>query len=244
LKDQIKQMRLLLDEMASLASSDEPSFAASFQLFELPELISNVVDYLQPILLPYEAAIYWYMFRHSIVARGDVFVRISVRRLSGERDLASPVITSSSGQSQKLSYGAVQGALTGLKDKGAVSLTGDTTREGTLYRVHLPEEIASCREKMSQMQIEQLPQVDPELEVDFYNIRENRQKVFERDKFLCHHCGKLLTRFSATLDHVQPVSEGGDHSYSNLVTSCLQCNSQRGAQPLMDFLTRKRDAHD
>jgi 5-methylcytosine-specific restriction endonuclease McrA len=106
----------------------------------------------------------------------------------------------------------------------------------------LPEEIASCREAMSKAQQEKLPQIDPKREADFYNIKENRLKVFERDKYRCHHCGKQLTRFSATLDHLNPVSQGGDNSYGNLITACLQCNSQRGAQPLMDFLTRNQDA--
>ena len=48
-----------------------------------------------------------------------------------------------------------------------------------------------------------------EAEVDFYNVRENRIKIYERDNYVCQHCRKQLTRFSATLDHLQPVSEGG-----------------------------------
>jgi 5-methylcytosine-specific restriction endonuclease McrA len=93
---------------------------------------------------------------------------------------------------------------------------------------------------MAKAQKEQLPQIDPRRELDFYNIKENRLKVFERDKYLCHYCKKQLTRFSATLDHIQPVSKGGDNSYDNLVTACLLHNSQRNAQPIMDYLTRKQ----
>ncbi|HVN87486.1 MAG TPA: GNAT family N-acetyltransferase [Candidatus Binatia bacterium] len=70
--------------------------------------------------------------------------------------------------------------------------------------------------------------IEEKRESDFYNVPENRLKVFERDGYLCYRCGKHLTRFSATLDHIQPVSRGGDHSYANLVTSCLHCNSRRG----------------
>lgn len=232
------KLRAIADELERTVPTDEPAFKEVFQLFELPELIGTVVDYLQPMLLPYEAAIYWHMFRHSVIATGDVFARVSVRGLQ------EGVVTSMRSDSAEkgMSYGTVKDSLSRLCEKGAISLAGDTTREGTLYRVHLPEEIAVCRDAMSRAQEERLPKTDPKREADFYNIRENRQKIFERDKFLCHHCGKLLTRFSATIDHLQPVSEGGDNSYGNLVTSCLQCNSQRGAQPLMDFLTRKRDA--
>ena len=241
MKNTVQKIRELLDELESTAPSEEPSFKESFQLFELPELMASVVDYLQPALFPFEAAFYWYMFRHSIVATGDVYVRVSVRGLTGKRGPETQVISSPSGQSATPSYDTVKIALQGLCNKGAISPAGDTNRDGTPYRVHLPEEIALCREAMAKTQKEQLPQIDPRRELDFYNIKDNRLKVFERDKYICQYpgCGKQLTRFSATLDHQTPVSEGGDNSCDNLVTACLQHNSQRGAQPLMDYLTRK-----
>ena len=233
MKDVIKQIRQLLDELESSPANEEPSFKETFQLFELPELVASIVDYLQPALQPYEAAIYWYMFRHSIIATGDVFVGVSTRGLK-----EGVVLSFRLAQSAVLSYGAVQDALAGLVAKGAIPLAGDVKREGTPYRVHLPEEIALCREAMSRAQMAQLPRIDPKRDLDFYNIKENRQKVFERDKYLCHYCKKQLTRFSATLEHIQPVSKGGDNSYENLVTACLLHNSQRNAQPIMDYLTR------
>ncbi|MFO1511429.1 MAG: HNH endonuclease signature motif containing protein [Verrucomicrobiota bacterium] len=238
MKETVKRIRELLDEIESSVPSNEASFKESFQLFELPEIVASVVDYLQPALLPYESAIYWYMFRHSIVATGDVFVRVSVRGLQ------EGVVTSmrSGRETNSMSYATVQDSLARLCDKGAISSAGDTNRDGTPYRVHLPEEIALCREAMSKAQLEKLPKIDPKRELDFYNIKENRLKVFERDKYLCHYCKKQLTRFSATLDHIQPVSKGGDHSFDNLVTACLQHNSERNAQPLMDYLTHKTEA--
>ena len=232
MKDKIQKIRELLDEIESSKPTEEPSFKESFQLFELPELVAGIVDYLQPILPPYEAAIYWYLFRHSIVATGDAFVRVSVRGLQEG-------VISSIREGSPMSYKTVQDCLTGLCSKGAASIAGDVNREGTLYRIHLPEEIPLCRDAMAKAQKEQLPQIDPKRELDFYNIKENRLKVFERDKYLCHYCKKQLTRFSATLDHIQPVSKGGDNSYENLVTACLLHNSQRNAQPIMDYLTRK-----
>ncbi len=38
--------------------------------------------------------------------------------------------------------------------------------------------------------------------------------------------------------NIQPISEGGDNSYDNLVTACLHCNSKRGAKPLTDILAK------
>ena len=236
MKHTVEKIRALLDELESDDPADASSFRESFQLFELPEIVGNIVDFLQPSLEPHQAALYWYMFRHSVIANGDVFVRFSTRGVQ------EGVINSSRpSQSNALSLQSVQTALRGLVSKGAISVAGDTNRDGTPYRVHLPEEIQLCRDAMAAARSAVPLAVAPERELDFYNIKENRLKVFERDGYLCRHCGKQLTRFSATLDHVQPVSQGGNNSYSNLATACLQCNSQRGAQPIMDFLTRRKD---
>jgi Fe2+ or Zn2+ uptake regulation protein len=231
--DEIKQIRELLDKIENSQTNDvEKSFKENFELFELPDIITSIVDYLQPLLLPYESAIYWYLFRHSVLQTGEIYIRVSTRGLGKPKT----VIKSSSGQSEGLSYGSVQDALRGLEEKGIIKKVGDTNREGTLYQVFLPEEIEICQERMKEVIIEELPTIDPKKEADYYNVKENRLKIFERDSFKCHYCGKQLTRFSATLDHIQPVSEGGDNSFDNLVTACLHCNSNRGAKPVMDII--------
>jgi len=228
------RIRELLDEIDTLsATTDDQAFAKNFNSLELPDLICSVVDFLQPSLYPYEAAVYWHLFRKAILGTGTQYTRASVR------GMMQVVVTSSSGQSDGLSYGAVQKALQGLEDKGALSKVGDTNREGTLYKVHLPEEIPLCQEKMKQAQQAEPSEIDTKRELDFYNVRENRLKVFERDDYKCHYCGKQLTRFNATLDHIQPVSEGGDNSLDNLTTACLHCNSQRGSRPVMEIIMEK-----
>lgn len=52
-----------------------------FSALELPLIIQKVVDDLQPLLSPYEAAFYWYAFRHSIAKDGNPHVRLSGRAL-------------------------------------------------------------------------------------------------------------------------------------------------------------------
>ena len=76
-------------------------------------------------------------------------------------------------------------------------------------------------------------------ELDYYNVAENRLKVFERDGYQCYYCKKLLTRFTATLDHIQPVSQGGDNSLQNLITACMHCNSRRGSRPASPTCPRR-----
>jgi len=229
--DKIEQIRQLLNDLeGELGETDERDFMRNFDALEVPDLIRTVVDLLQPMLLPYESAIYWFLFRHSILANGQQFLRASVR------GLAQGVITSASGQSESLSYGAVKKALQGLEEKGAIQKAGDTDREGTLYKVLLPEEIPQCQELMKAASTRDESEIDVARELDYYNVPENRLKVFERDDYQCRYCGKQLTRFTATLDHIQPVSEGGDNSIGNLTTACLHCNSRRGARPVMEAI--------
>jgi predicted transcriptional regulator len=69
--------------------------------------------------------------------------------------MTKSVVTSArSGQTDSLSYTAVQRALANLVEKGAIKRTGDTNREGTLYRIFLPEEIESCHKRMETLQKE------------------------------------------------------------------------------------------
>lgn len=230
---QIEQIRGLLDEMEKeISSPDDQVFAQNFNALEIPDVVCSVVDFLQPSLLPYEAAIYWHLFRKSILATGTQYTRASVRGMQG-------IITSSSGQSAELTYSSVQSALQGLDQKGAVTKAGDTNREGTLYKIHLPEEIPLCQTEMKKKQEVQTKPIEEKKELDFYNVAENRLKVFERDEYKCRYCSKQLTRFTATLDHVHPVSRGGDNSYDNLMTACLHCNSQRGSRPVMEIILEK-----
>lgn len=233
MKEKLEQIKNLIDGIEQeLDKTEDQVFTKNFDALEVPDIVSTVVDYLQPILLPYELAVYWHLFRHSILNDGQQYVRASVRGLT------KGIITSSSGQSENLSYGAVQKALQGLEEKGVISKAGDTNREGTLYKVYLPEEISICQERIREAtQFKHDPTIDTMKELDYYNVSENRMKVFERDGYKCHYCNKQLTRFTATLDHIQPVSKGGDHSYDNLITSCLHCNSRRGNRPVMDIIT-------
>jgi hypothetical protein len=233
MKEKIKKIKEMLEELESCSSDEESQeFSKNYNAFELPAIISSVIDFLHPVLKPYEIAVYWYLFNNSIIKTGEQFVRASTRGMSG-------IAKSASGQSNTISYKAIQDSLNSLKEIGAISIAGDTNRDGTLYKVAIPDEISICRAMMvEKSKIVETP-VDTKKELDFYNISDNRIKIFERDNFKCHYCGKLLTRFSATLDHIQPVSRGGDNSYDNLVTACLHCNSERGNKPVMDFITSK-----
>lgn len=53
----------------------------------------------------------------------------------------------------------------------------------------------------------------------------NRREVLRRDKHQCQYCG---SKHKLTLDHVNPRSKGGKHTWDNVVTACESCNSRKG----------------
>ncbi|MCK9350869.1 MAG: HNH endonuclease [Clostridiales bacterium] len=59
-----------------------------------------------------------------------------------------------------------------------------------------------------------------------------RFEVFKRDSFKCAYCGKSPPAVTLEVDHIVPVADGGENDMSNLITSCHDCNSGKGAVPL------------
>jgi 5-methylcytosine-specific restriction endonuclease McrA len=53
----------------------------------------------------------------------------------------------------------------------------------------------------------------------------NRREVLRRDHNSCQYCG---SKKSLTLDHVIPRSQGGPHTWNNVVIACERCNSYKG----------------
>lgn len=60
-------------------------------------------------------------------------------------------------------------------------------------------------------------------------------EIFERDGWVCQICGDAVDRglrfpdlFSASLDHIAPVSRGGPHTRQNVQLAHLLCNISKG----------------
>ena len=62
-----------------------------------------------------------------------------------------------------------------------------------------------------------------------------RFEVFKRDMFTCQYCGRKAPDVILEVDHIKPVSKGGDNSIENLVTACWDCNRGKGAKKLSDL---------
>lgn len=55
----------------------------------------------------------------------------------------------------------------------------------------------------------------------------NRQDIILRDKSICYLCGKTCEPNEIHLDHVIPLSKGGEHSATNLRVACAPCNIRK-----------------
>lgn len=68
--------------------------------------------------------------------------------------------------------------------------------------------------------------------------------VFKRDNFTCQYCGRSPQKHKIVLEleHIKPLSKGGNYSMKNLTTSCEQCNKGKNTDDMSLFfkkLTRK-----
>ncbi|MDY0071873.1 MAG: HNH endonuclease [Thauera sp.] len=61
-----------------------------------------------------------------------------------------------------------------------------------------------------------------------------RFEVFKRDAFKCQYCGRSSPDVVLEVDHIHPVSKGGENDIMNLVTSCRDCNSGKSDKTLDD----------
>lgn len=58
-----------------------------------------------------------------------------------------------------------------------------------------------------------------------------RAGILRRDRRICAYCGSKAD----TIDHVQPRSRGGSHSWENCVASCSRCNTRKADRLLTEL---------
>lgn len=64
-----------------------------------------------------------------------------------------------------------------------------------------------------------------------------RFEIFKRDSFTCQYCGEKAPNVVLEVDHILPVSKGGDNNEINLITSCHSCNNGKRDILLSDRTT-------
>lgn len=78
------------------------------------------------------------------------------------------------------------------------------------------------------------------------NKKRRRRAKWIESKGICFYC-KVKMHFDGaddgtkmTLDHLIPISKGGDDKLSNLVAACKKCNGKRGDKEIAEFVNIKK----
>ncbi len=177
----------------------------------VPRLCLSVID----------RAVYSHLLRHSRL-EGKLRLRFSIPWLA---------------RGIRLSGGATREAVRRLVARGALRLLERSCKAGHVVDVRLPEEMRAARAvKIKARNPAQHPRaINPE-EVDFLQKRALRRSIHARERGLCFYCLRRIPTRVRCLDHVVPRARRGRNSYRNLVSCCLQCNSQKRDRSAGDFL--------
>ncbi|PYU09481.1 MAG: hypothetical protein DMG37_23185 [Acidobacteria bacterium] len=179
-------------------------------------------------LAPIDRAAYCYLLRHTRL-EGKLQLRFSATWL---------------GRGICLGPDAARQALHRLIDHQVLRLL-ERSNAGHVAEVRLPEEIlADLPPKVvppDQPQIINrrlrwpLPGVNLETE-DFMRTYALRHAIHAREAGRCFYCLRVVTPSMKCLDHVVPRAQSRNNSYRNLVSSCHDCNMQKGPCRADDFL--------
>ena len=169
-----------------------------------------------------DRAIYSHLLRHSRF-EGKLRLRFSVRWLA---------------HGTRLSVGSTRQGLRRLFAQGVLRLL-ERSKAGHVIEVRLPDEILAATASPQETESKDSappPSVNNLEETDFLQTKALRQSIHQRENGRCFYCLRRLTSEVQCLDHVVPQAELGRNSYRNLVSCCLECNSQKRDKPAADFL--------
>ena len=168
----------------------------------------------------FDRAVYSHLLRHS--------------RLEGRLQLRFSILWLARGAG--LSGWAARKAVRRLVAKGALRLA-ERSRAGHVVKVRLPEEIRSLGAGKIARRAAVRPDGVGNIEkADFLETRALRQAIHAREGGFCFYCLRRLRPMVRCLDHVVARVRGGSNGYRNLVSSCAECNSQKGERRAEDFL--------
>ena len=167
-----------------------------------------------------ERAVYAHLLRHS--------------RLEGKRQLRFSIVWLA--RSVRLSDRPARHAVRSLAAKGALRMV-DRSQAGHLVEVLLPDEVrATPHEGAVSSCLARRPSNRNLEELDFLQVSSRREAIHARERGQCFYCLRRFVARGRVLDHVIPRARGGSNSYRNLVSCCVECNTQKGETAAEDFL--------
>jgi 5-methylcytosine-specific restriction endonuclease McrA len=142
-----------------------------------------------------------------------------------------------------LSTSPVREGVRRLVSHGALRLV-QRSKAGHVVEVRLPGEIRAMRlnsieRRAAAKENEQRSHAALNIEeADFLHDKVLRKTIHARERGQCFYCLRRTSSTVHCLDHVVPRSQSGPNSYRNLVSSCMECNVQKGEKSADDFLRR------
>lgn len=167
-----------------------------------------------------ERAVYCHVLRHS--------------HLEGRRSLRFSIAWL--GRGACLTESSARDALRRLVAKDVLRLV-ERSRAGHQVEVRLPEDIPAILPSRISAKAPGPATGAEELEkVDFLLSRALRHAIHDRERGYCFYCLRRVDSRLRCVDHVVPRALHGRNSYRNLVSACMECNSQKGETAAPDFL--------
>lgn len=93
----------------------------------------------------------------------------------------------------------------------AMATSGASFVHTTSLKIAVPEVIRLTK-------YDKLPRTD---------VKFTRKNLYEHYGFKCCYCSKKLPTSELNLDHVLPKSRGGHTNWTNIVLSCIPCNTRK-----------------
>ncbi|MGB2672001.1 MAG: HNH endonuclease, partial [Candidatus Acidiferrum sp.] len=131
---------------------------------------------------------------------------------------------------------AARGGVRRLAAKGALRLT-EKSKRGHTIEVRLPAEVRGLRARKTPKRGAKRLRGAANLEkANFMGTRALREAIHAREDGYCFYCLRRVTSATRCIDHIIPQARMGWNGYRNLVSSCAECNSQKGERRADDFL--------
>jgi 5-methylcytosine-specific restriction endonuclease McrA len=177
--------------------------------------------------------------RLSVIERTVYSRLLRHTRLEGKLRLRFSIIWLA--RNIRLSTGPVREGVRRLVSHGALRLI-QRSKAGHVVEVRLPGEIRAIRlnrieRPAAAKELRSRATVNIE-EADFLHDKPLRKTIHVRERGQCFYRLRRTASTVHCLDHVVPRSQSGPNSYRNLVSSCMECNVQKGEKPADDFLRR------
>lgn len=174
-----------------------------------------------------ERALYAHLLRHTRL-EGKLRFRFSILGV---------------GRKIRISPGTARRAVRRLVAQHALRIV-QRSKAGHVVEVRLPEEIPaagldrfSLRTAAKKAAIAARAPVNLE-GLDFLRTKPLRYAIHERECGQCFYCLRRIPPSVRCLDHVVPQARRGRNSYRNLVSSCMECNAQKGEAAAANFFRR------